>query len=237
MNETYSECHRGGVARGRPAVAARPSSRAVRARLAAARTLSYARLWRARGGYEGRGIEVKETANGFRIQVRRELGHRNPPPVARASAALLAGDARDARADRVSPAHHPRRDRSGARRGRESADHQSDDGAQLGAVVGHARRAGRPELLGTTREFLDYFGLKTSTSCRRSRSFRPWAISTCSSILRALPRRSRRAMHGGPTTRLCRLRAWMMTPPTKKSFPARRKPPTELVAAPRDFDH
>ena len=37
-------------------------------------------------------------------------------------------------------------------------------------VVGHRDVPGQPEFLGTTREFLDYFGSSASKTCRRSPS-------------------------------------------------------------------
>ena len=112
--------------------------------------------------YAGRGIELKETASGFRIQVRRELAPRDLAPVARARGALFARAARDAGADRLSPADHARRDRSGARgRGQfQHHRHRASSAAGCGSS-GHRDVPGHPELLGTTREFLDYFGLKS----------------------------------------------------------------------------
>jgi segregation and condensation protein B len=77
--------------------------------------------------------------------------------VAGASIALLTSFARDARADRVS-----------------TAQIEEIRGVSISStimrtmqernwirVVGHREVPGRPELLGTTREFLDYFGLKS----------------------------------------------------------------------------
>ncbi len=42
---------------------------------------------------------------------------------------------------------------------RESQHHQNIAGTQLDPGERYARCAGRPEILGTTAEFLDYFGL------------------------------------------------------------------------------
>src|SRR5213076_3083475 len=78
--------------------------------------------------YSGRGIELKETAGGFRIQVRREL----------------AGEIEAVRGVAVNPnIIRTLIERNWVR------------------VVGHRNVPGHPELLGTTREFLDYFGLKS----------------------------------------------------------------------------
>jgi segregation and condensation protein B len=111
--------------------------------------------------YEGRGIEVKETATGFRVQVRRELAAEisklwpeRPPRYSRAlleTLALIAyrqpitrGDIEAVRGVAVNPnTVKTLLERNWVR------------------VVGHRDVPGRPELLGTTREFLDYFGLKS----------------------------------------------------------------------------
>jgi segregation and condensation protein B len=110
--------------------------------------------------YAGRGIELKETASGFRVQVRRELAEtvsrlwtERPARYSRAlleTLALIAyrqpitrGEIEAVRGVAVNPnivktlieRHWVR-------------------------VVGQRDVPGRPELLGTTREFLDYFGLK-----------------------------------------------------------------------------
>ncbi len=58
--------------------------------------------------YEGRGIELKETASGLRVQVRRELAAEISRLWPERAAALLARTAGDARPDRLPPAHHPR---------------------------------------------------------------------------------------------------------------------------------
>jgi segregation and condensation protein B len=111
--------------------------------------------------YEGRGIEVKETGNGFRIQVRREVGAEigrlwpeRPPRYSRAMLETLAliayrqpitrAEIESVRGVAVNPQIiKAMQERNWVR------------------VVGTRDVPGRPELLGTTREFLDYFGLKT----------------------------------------------------------------------------
>jgi segregation and condensation protein B len=97
----------------------RPATADVRAQLAALAA-----------DYETRGIEMKETASGFRVQVRgalaAEISRLWPERPPRFSRALLETLALIAYRQPITR-----------------------------AVPGH------PELLGTTREFLDYFGLKT----------------------------------------------------------------------------
>jgi segregation and condensation protein B len=110
--------------------------------------------------YAGRGIELKETAGGVRIQVRRELAGEVsrlwPERPARYSRALLEtlaliayrqpitrGEIEAVRGVVVNPnIVRTLLERNWVR------------------VVGHRDVPGRPELLGTTRDFLDYFGLK-----------------------------------------------------------------------------
>jgi len=110
--------------------------------------------------YAGRGIELKETASGFRIQVRRELA---------------------AEISRLWPERTPRYSRALLETLALIAYRQPITRAEIEAVrgvavnpniirtmiernwvrvVGHRDVPGHPELLGTTREFLDYFGLK-----------------------------------------------------------------------------
>ena len=110
--------------------------------------------------YQGRGIELKETASGFRIQVRRELA---------------------AEISRLWPERAPRYSRALLETLALIAYRQPITRAEIEAVrgvavnpniirtllernwvrvVGHRDVPGHPELLGTTREFLDYFGLK-----------------------------------------------------------------------------
>ncbi len=109
--------------------------------------------------YAGRGIELKETASGLRIQVRREFAAEVsrlwPERPARYSRALLEtlaliayrqpitrGEIEDVRGVAVNPnIIKTLLERNWVR------------------VVGHRDVPGRPELLGTTRDFLDYFGL------------------------------------------------------------------------------
>jgi segregation and condensation protein B len=111
--------------------------------------------------YGGRGIEIKETAAGFRVQVRRELAEEIsrlwPERPARFSRALLEtlaliayrqpitrGEIEAVRGVAVNPnIVKTLLERNWIR------------------VVGQREAPGRPELLGTTREFLDYFGLKS----------------------------------------------------------------------------
>jgi segregation and condensation protein B len=111
--------------------------------------------------YAGRGIELKETASGFRIQVRRELAAEIsrlwPERAARYSRALLETLALIAYRQPVTRAEieavrgvavNPNIIRTVIER-------------NWVRVVGHRDVPGHPELLGTTREFLDYFGLKS----------------------------------------------------------------------------
>jgi segregation and condensation protein B len=111
--------------------------------------------------YAGRGIELKETASGFRIQVRRELSGAIsrlwPERTARYSRALLETLALIAYRQPVTRAEieavrgvavNPNIIRTVIER-------------NWVRVVGHRDLPGHPELLGTTREFLDYFGLKS----------------------------------------------------------------------------
>jgi segregation and condensation protein B len=111
--------------------------------------------------YAGRGIELKETAGGFRIQVRRELtaeiSRLWPERTARYSRALLETLALIAYRQPITRAEieavrgvtvNPNIIRTVIER-------------SWVRVVGHRDVPGHPELLGTTREFLDYFGLKT----------------------------------------------------------------------------
>ena len=111
--------------------------------------------------YAERGIELKETASGVRVQVRRELAGEVsrlwPERPARYSRALLEtlaliayrqpitrGEIEGVRGVAVNPnIVKTLLERSWVR------------------IVGHRDVPGRPELLGTTREFLDYFGLKS----------------------------------------------------------------------------
>jgi len=127
----------------------RPSAQAVRAALESLAA-----------EYAGRGIELKETASGFRIQVRRELAAEIsrlwPERAARYSRALLETLALIAYRQPITRAEieavrgvavNPNIIRTVIER-------------NWVRVVGHRDVPGHPELLGTTRDFLDYFGLR-----------------------------------------------------------------------------
>jgi segregation and condensation protein B len=111
--------------------------------------------------YEGRGIEVKETANGFRIQVRREMANEIsrlwPERPARYSRALLETLALIAYRQPITRAEIE------AVRGVAVNPNILKTVIERNwvRVVGHRDVPGRPELLGTTRDFLDYFGLRS----------------------------------------------------------------------------
>ncbi len=111
--------------------------------------------------YEGRGVALREVASGWRIEVRAELAQpvsrlwqERPAKYSRAlleTLALIAyrqpitrGEIEDIRGVAV----NPNIIRTVIERG-------------WVRVIGHREVPGRPELLATTREFLDYFGLKT----------------------------------------------------------------------------
>lgn len=118
-------------------------------------------LERLSSDYAGRAIEIFEAASGFRIQVRRQyavavarLWPERPQRYSRAlleTLALIAyrqpitrAEIEAVRGVAVNPnIIRTLLERSWIR------------------VVGHRDLPGRPELLGTTRDFLDYFGLKT----------------------------------------------------------------------------
>ena len=111
--------------------------------------------------YAGRGIEVREVASGWRVQVRPQhadtvsrLWQERPSRYSRAlleTLALIAyrqpitrSEIEEVRGVTVaSTIMRTLHERSWIR------------------VVGHREVPGRPELLGTTREFLDYFGLRS----------------------------------------------------------------------------
>jgi segregation and condensation protein B len=129
---------------------ARPELAAVEAALAALAA-----------DYEGRGIALAEVASGWRIQVRADVAQpvsrlfqERPAKYSRAlleTLALIAyrqpitrGEIEDIRGVAV----NPNIVRTVLERG-------------WVRVIGHRDVPGRPELLATTREFLDYFGLKT----------------------------------------------------------------------------
>ena len=111
--------------------------------------------------YEGRGVCIRETANGFRFQVRTEFAHEvsrlwpdRPRKYSRAlleTIALIAyrqpitrAEIENVRGVAVNPEIvKTLMERNWVR------------------VVGHRDVPGQPELLGTTSEFLDYFSLKS----------------------------------------------------------------------------
>jgi segregation and condensation protein B len=111
--------------------------------------------------YSNRGIEVKETAAGFRIQVRREfsaeISRLWPERPARYSRALLETLALIAYRQPITRAEIE------AVRGVAVNPNIVKTVIERNwvRVVGHRDVPGRPELLGTTREFLDYFGLRS----------------------------------------------------------------------------
>jgi segregation and condensation protein B len=111
--------------------------------------------------YADRGIELREVASGYRVQVRdtcaapvSRLWQERPPRYSRALLETLAlvayrqpitrGEIETVRGVAVNP-------------------HIIRTLTERGwiRVVGHREVPGRPELLGTTREFLDYFSLKS----------------------------------------------------------------------------
>jgi segregation and condensation protein B len=110
--------------------------------------------------YSNRGIEIKETAVGFRIQVRREMANEIsrlwPERPARYSRALLETLALIAYRQPITRAEIE------AVRGVAVNPNILKTVIERNwvRVVGHRDVPGRPELLGTTRDFLDYFGLK-----------------------------------------------------------------------------
>lgn len=112
------------------------------------------------GEYEGRGVELVEVASGWRIQIRTQyvdfvsrLWQERPARYSRAlleTLALIAyrqpitrGEIEDIRGVAVSSnIMRTLHERNWIR------------------IIGHREVPGRPEILGTTKEFLDYFGLK-----------------------------------------------------------------------------
>ena len=114
--------------------------------------------------YAARGIELREVASGFRVQIKPDvsgpvsrLWQERPAKYSRAlleTLALIAyrqpitrGEIEEIRGVAVNP-------------------NIIKTMAERGWIrtVGHREVPGRPELLGTTREFLDYFGLKSLDS-------------------------------------------------------------------------
>ncbi|MDB6046773.1 MAG: segregation and condensation protein [Gammaproteobacteria bacterium] len=111
--------------------------------------------------YSGRAVEIKETAAGFRIQVRKEFASEIsrlwPERPAKYSRALLETLALIAYRQPITRAEIE------AVRGVAVNPNILKTVIERNwvRVVGHRDVPGRPELLGTTREFLDYFGLRT----------------------------------------------------------------------------
>ena len=110
--------------------------------------------------YAGRGVEIKETAAGFRIQVRREFASEIsrlwPERPAKYSRAMLETLALIAYRQPITRAEIE------AVRGVAVNPNILKTMIERNwvRVVGHRDVPGRPELLGTTRDFLEYFGLR-----------------------------------------------------------------------------
>jgi len=128
---------------------ARPSSQQVRAALAALAA-----------EYSGRGIELKETASGFRIQVRRELAAEIsrlwPERAPRYSRALLEPLALIAYRQPIT-----RADVEAVRGVNIDGVLQTLMERGLVKIAGRAEIPGRPLLYETTQFFLDHFGLRS----------------------------------------------------------------------------
>jgi segregation and condensation protein B len=111
--------------------------------------------------YANRGVELKETAAGYRIQVRREFSTEVsrlwPERPVKYSRALLETLALIAYRQPITRAEIE------AVRGVAVNPNIIKTVIERNwvRVVGHRDVPGRPELLGTTREFLDYFGLRS----------------------------------------------------------------------------
>jgi segregation and condensation protein B len=111
--------------------------------------------------YEGRGVTIKETANGYRFQVRTEFAHEVsrlwPDRPKKYSRALLETLALIAYRQPITRAEieHVR----GVAVNPEIVKTLME--RNWVRVVGHRDVPGHPELLGTTAEFLDYFSLKS----------------------------------------------------------------------------
>ncbi len=111
--------------------------------------------------YEGRGVAIKETASGFRFQVRTEFAHEVsrlwPDRPRKYSRALLETLALIAYRQPITRAEieHVR----GVSVNPEIVKTLME--RNWVRVVGHRDVPGHPELLGTTSEFLDYFSLKS----------------------------------------------------------------------------
>ncbi len=111
--------------------------------------------------YSDRGIEIKETAAGYRIQVRRELANEIsrlwPERPAKYSRAMLETLALIAYRQPITRAEIE------AVRGVAVNPNILKTMIERSwvRVVGHRDVPGHPELLGTTRDFLEYFGLRS----------------------------------------------------------------------------
>ncbi len=111
--------------------------------------------------FEGRGIELKEVASGYRIQVRKELapwiGRLWEERPARYSRALLETLALVAYRQPIT------RGEIEEVRGVTVSTHIIRTLQERGwvRIVGHRDVPGHPEMFGTTKEFLDYFSLKS----------------------------------------------------------------------------
>src|SRR5688572_31421700 len=111
--------------------------------------------------YEGRGVTIKETANGYRFQVRTEFAHEvsrlwpdRPKKYSRAMLETLALIAYRQPITRAEIEHV-----RGVAVNPEIVKTLME--RNWVRVVGHRDVPGHPELLGTTTEFLDYFSLKS----------------------------------------------------------------------------
>ncbi len=111
--------------------------------------------------YQGRGIEIRETASGFRVQVRgefaTEVARLWPERPQRYTRALLETLALIAYRQPIT--------RAEIEQVRGVAVNSSIIGTLMERgwirVVGHRDVPGHPEVLGTTKDFLDYFNLKS----------------------------------------------------------------------------
>jgi segregation and condensation protein B len=110
--------------------------------------------------YESRGIEVVEVASGFRVQVRPSVA----PPVSRLWQERPAKYSRALLETLALVAYRQPITRGEIEQIRGVAVNPNIIKTLLERgwirVIGHRDVPGKPELLGTTREFLDYFGLK-----------------------------------------------------------------------------
>ena len=134
MSDAYlKNVDRSGAA-GRGASGARGRAAAAFRRAVAPDAEGDARDPRAAGG-RLRGPRRRHQGNRQRLPLpgAQRVRARSVAPVAGPPAQVFARAARDARAHRLSPADHARRDRERARRRRESRDRQDAHGAQLGA--------------------------------------------------------------------------------------------------------